>query len=408
MSSWHYTLQCFSAEQTKDRCRSLAAADLSSQTRTRAQKPAGASNVMPHTGESMGPLSPDASDRVFPIRSVVSVDPTPTPSQRLDRERDSYFHTPARASDARRKSVSMGSEGSQAARPRQSSTTIPQTDGDGDRRAGAPRRADPGGSSAPRVPPQLFSDYISSKGSEGSGQVRERPTSSGGDRPPSIKSTRSSIDGGGLVTARFKHVINQDGHYVVTGRDGDTLRRCEDEEIHIPGAIQSFGLLIALQETEDNKLKVRIASENAQRLIGYAPKQLFHLDSFCDILSDEQCENLLDHIDFIKDEDADVATNGPEVFTMSIQTPQRKHNKLWCAIHINDTNPGLIICEFELEDDPEFPLVPPTEPAPELPEDTLHNQPTAEEYAESTRNSSRPLRVLRSARRRKGEAAAME
>ncbi|KAJ9640513.1 hypothetical protein H2199_006052 [Coniosporium tulheliwenetii] len=353
-------------------------------TRSRAQKPAGASNVMPHPGDSMGPLSPDASDRVFPIRSVVSVEPTPTPSQRSDRERESYFHTPARASDARRKSMSMGSEGSQAARSRQSSTTISQTAGDGDRKAGAPRRADPGGSSAPRVPPQLFSDYLSSKGSEGSG-----------------RSTRSSIDGEGLVTARFKHVINQDGHYVVTGRDGDTLRRCEDEEIHIPGAIQSFGLLIALQETEDNKLKVRIASENAQRLIGYTPKQLFHLDSFCDILSDEQCENLLDHIDFIKDEDADVATNGPEVFTMSIQTPQRKHNKLWCAIHVNDTNPGLIICEFELEDDPEFPLVPPTELAPELPEDTLHNQPTAEKQQQASAG-------FEERKEKEGEAAAME
>ncbi|KAL9102488.1 MAG: hypothetical protein Q9187_009116, partial [Circinaria calcarea] len=82
--------------------------------------------------------------------------------------------------------------------------------------------------------------------------------------------------------------------------------------------------------------------------------------------------------------------------------------KLWCAMHINEQNPDLIICEFELEDDRINPLVPVGEATPELPEDTLQSNPTPEELAESTHNSSRPLRVLRSARKRKGEAAAME
>ena len=35
--------------------------------------------------------------------------------------------------------------------------------------------------------------------------------------------------------ARFAHVMTADGHAVITGRKGDTLRRCEDEPIHIPG-----------------------------------------------------------------------------------------------------------------------------------------------------------------------------
>jgi light-regulated signal transduction histidine kinase (bacteriophytochrome) len=45
---------------------------------------------------------------------------------------------------------------------------------------------------------------------------------------------------------------------------------------------------------------------------------------------------------------------------------------------------------------------------PEPPEDTLQCKPTAEEFAESTVISSKPLRVLRNARRRRGEAAVME
>jgi hypothetical protein len=51
-----------------------------------------------------------------------------------------------------------------------------------------------------------------------------------------------------LVTSRFKHIVTSEGHAVITGRDGDTLHRCEDEPIHIPGAVQRFGLLITLQE----------------------------------------------------------------------------------------------------------------------------------------------------------------
>jgi len=163
-----------------------------------------------------------------------------------------------------------------------------------------------------------------------------------------------------------------------------------------------------LHEEPDGKLLVRVASENSKRIIGFTPRQLFSLDSFTDVLSEEQADNLLDHIDFIKDADADVEVNGPEVFTLTIRNAQRRPQKLWCAIHMNDRNPGLIICEFELEEDPQFPLVPLNDETPEPPEDTLSSAPTPDELRESTENRSRPLRVLRNARKRRGEAAAME
>ena len=229
----------------------------------------------------------------------------------------------------------------------------------------------------------------------------------------SVQSQQASLHSGsaariGLLTARFKHVITEGGHAVITGRDGETLQRCEDEPIHMPGAIQSFGLLIALSE-EAGKLVVRIVSENSKNIIGYSPQQLFLLDNFLDILSDEQADNLLDHLDFIRDEEAtDPAVNGPEVFMLSIRSPRRRTQNLWCAMHIIPENQDLIVCEFELEDDVANPLVPPGEITPEPPEDTLGSDPTPEELAESTVNMSRPLRVLRSARKKKGEAAAME
>ncbi|KAL8725910.1 MAG: hypothetical protein Q9181_006238 [Wetmoreana brouardii] len=233
----------------------------------------------------------------------------------------------------------------------------------------------------------------------------------------SVSGPRSIADGskalqeetGGLLTARFKHVVTDGGHAVIIGRDGGTLQRCEDEPIHIPGAVQSFGLLLALKEEDEGKFRVRIASENSKKIIGYTPKQLFELDSFCDILTEEQADNLLDHVDFIRDDDADPATDGPEVFTLAIRPPASgRVQKLWCAMHVNKANRDLVICEFELEDDHINPLIAHGERTPDLPEDTLDGNPTEEEFAESTVNMSKPLRVLRTARKRKGEAAAME
>lgn len=225
-------------------------------------------------------------------------------------------------------------------------------------------------------------------------------------RPGSIRSMEDP--GLGLVTARFKHLVVEGGHAVITGRDGDVLQRCEDEPIHIPGAVQGFGLLLAFKE-EEGKLVVRVASENSAQILGYTPSQLFRLDSFLDIFTEEQADNMIDHLDFIRDDDAaDVVDNGPEVFMISVRPPHQRTRKLWCAMHICATDRETVICEFEVEDDAVNPLVHPGESTPEPPEDTLGSEPTPEEFAESTTNISKPLRVLRSARKKRGEAAAME
>ncbi|KAF2227318.1 hypothetical protein BDZ85DRAFT_245900 [Elsinoe ampelina] len=368
------------------------------------------------TGTRSGPLSPEIADRVFPIRSVVTRDPNPTPASRSSDYGDGYFQggtTPRRFSANGRSGYN--SIQNTPARQRQPSAGTSSAGGSdepierGDRRSQSLTREEVENTHKPRADPGVFNEIAGGTGGSerGTAPSEGRP---GSIRAQSIRSAAGPNDdiGSGLLTARFKHVVSEGGHMVITGRDGETLQRCEDEPIHIPGAIQGFGLLIALEEEAEGKLVVRVVSENSKRLIGYTPRQLFALESFTDILSEEQTDNLLDHIDFVRDDDGDVAVNGPEVFTMSIRGPSRRSQKLWCAMHINDRNSNLIICEFELEDDPTYPLVPPNEATPEPPEDTLNSDPTPQELAESTQNISKPLRVLRSARKRKGEAAAME
>ncbi|KAG5923584.1 hypothetical protein E4U42_004919 [Claviceps africana] len=225
---------------------------------------------------------------------------------------------------------------------------------------------------------------------------------------PSATSSAQSLSDLPHVTTRFTHVETEDGHAIITGRD-DVLQRCEDEPIHTPGAVQGFGVLLALREDSNGRFSVRYASENSGKIIGYTPHQLFRLQNFLDILTEEQQDNLLDHIDFIRDEDADPATNGPEVLCLSIRPPKSgKSVKFWCAIHISNAHPDLIICELELDDDVEFPLRPADELSPDQPHDTLHSNPTLEEIEESTEVLSKPLRILRSARKRRGEQGAMQ
>lgn len=368
-----------------------------------------------------GPLSPDAADRVFPIRSFMSVEPTPVPGQASTDRGDGYFPSVAMARSRTVSSNQVPSVSQSKARQTASDSKDSEaSEADGSGREDVPLDKSERKSSIGSVGKhrnvrdtgrgyQIQGDNFSAKSESLSSFVGPYSEQPGGRSDAlSVKSGRANDDAGGLLTARFKHVITEGGHAVITGRDGQTLQRCEDEPIHIPGAVQAFGALAAVQEESDGKLVVRVASENSERILGHTPKQLFALESFTDILSDEQAENLLDHIDFIKDEPASVDSNGPEVFTISVRSQRRRSQKLWCAIHVNNSHPNLIICEFELEDDPVCPLVPSDDRTPELPEDTLSSEPTDEELRDSTENRSRPLRVLRSARKRKGEAAAME
>ncbi|GES65035.1 sensor histidine kinase/response regulator [Aspergillus terreus] len=212
----------------------------------------------------------------------------------------------------------------------------------------------------------------------------------------------------GYITSRFQHVATPAGHAILTGRGEQAVMACEDEPIHIPGAVQSFGVLLAVREVSDGQFHVHVASENSEALLGYSPNELFALSSFCDLLSEEQTDQFLDHVDFVRDEAYDPAVDGPDVFILSIKNPDHEAVRFWCAMHINPANRETIICEFELEDDRVNPPNISRNSSPGIPTDSLGMEPSAEAFAASTVNISQPLRLLRSARRRRGEEGAMQ
>ncbi|KAG7088619.1 hypothetical protein E1B28_012592 [Marasmius oreades] len=244
--------------------------------------------------------------------------------------------------------------------------------------------------SSSEVSNYLTPEDFSSGGSLGGSRRSASEASSTSSAPP-------------LATVRFRYIQDENGHHVVTGREGQ-LTACEGEPIRTPGAVQGFGVLIAVQELED-RLLIRQVSENATELLGLSPQYLFSLECFTDTLLDSQAALLWDNIQFLSDPNSsphsippstlsvedDCEQDAPHVFLLSgygapgtglpnettaemhaPQGPQSDRRKwtCWVAIHRPQPSPyrseapitshnGVIIMEFELEVDMLNPLYPP-------------------------------------------------
>lgn len=193
---------------------------------------------------------------------------------------------------------------------------------------------------------------------------------------------------------------------VITGAE-PTFYRCEDEPIHIPGAIQQFGALVALRYDNDDNLLVRIASENTENIMFFNPEQLFHLTSFLDILDEEYEDDFVARVGHALTHAADdLLETHLDCFNVVLVTDAGEHIQVWCAIHISKGTHDLIICEFEQYTTPIFHLdglhSPNTHPA--IPTHTIANEVSPEERLKSLTSMSQPLRVLQLARRRQNSA----
>ena len=117
---------------------------------------------------------------------------------------------------------------------------------------------------------------------------------------------------------------------------------CDEEPIHIPGSIQSYGALIAVRE---DTWQVRQVSENSADVIGIDPQKLLKIDSLKEVLSEESISYLEERIESISYFPED---SGPDIFRIFFlndpdQTP------LYCALHRNEENGEILIMEFARE-----------------------------------------------------------
>ncbi|KAF7299237.1 ATP-binding cassette transporter [Mycena indigotica] len=199
----------------------------------------------------------------------------------------------------------------------------------------------------------------------------------------SVSGSASGSDASDLfqfMTVRFQHSQDDHGHHVIIGREGK-LSRCEDEAsfpIRTPGAVQGFGVLIAVEELDDTLL-VRQVSENAEELLGLPPHFLFSLECFTDTLPESQIGVIWDNLQFLSETDlnAQDEEGSPHVFLLTgwgapgsakngdlTANGDRRVWTCWCAVHrpsdpSGNADTSIIIMEFELERDTLNPLYPP-------------------------------------------------
>ncbi|KAF7958989.1 hypothetical protein EAE96_002509 [Botrytis aclada] len=238
-----------------------------------------------------------------------------------------------------------------------------------------------------RLPKSPIHDYSTELGDgEGPSEVEDRKISQRSQLIPS-KSGPPGIAPGEPVSTEER-----------------TFFKCEDEPIHIPGAIQQYGALLALRYNDQGDLMVRIASENAFKILKYTPEQLFSLNSFLDLLGVDVREDFIARVDHAlravtKNPSSDTKL---DVFSMSVVAHTGLVN-LWCAIHISQGTEDLIICEFEPFSDEMFFSDEPhntTNDLPKLPTRTIDNDTVLGERLKSISSGSQPLRVLQIAKRK--------
>lgn len=247
-------------------------------------------------------LSPDTTERVFPIRSVVSMDSS-APS--------SATQTP-----------SLESSGWQVSPFSETSWCFPN--GDISNKPITPTTSD---SASPTI-------TIRNEDLNGSWRKSDSDTLSANMQhsPSEVRLSQANLQ-----------------HYQQMNNDPKTTRK---SNLQSQGAhrkvetVYSFGVLIVLQESE-GRLTVQTSSKNTRDIIGHTPEELFELDSFSDILPQDEKVEFLNRTRSIRDKCYDVEQQGPDVLDITITTSNGESENFWCTIHENKENADCIICEIE-------------------------------------------------------------
>lgn len=152
------------------------------------------------------------------------------------------------------------------------------------------------------------------------------------------------------TTRRFQYYEENGEHYLITHHNSK-MKKCEDEPIGRPGAIQPFGAMIVLQNDDNGNSIVRQASENCPEIIGCSPESLFSLPCFTNILDNDsrlKMRDILFDLAVIDDSESDRSSEDLErdkaqVFAVSgrgdnnVQdqysdsefSDDSNHNKVW-------------------------------------------------------------------------------
>lgn len=225
---------------------------------------------------------------------------------------------------------------------------------------------------------------------------------------PLVSATHSIEEASGsgkrYITTRFSRLPGDGSDDSIEPSAGQKVYRCEDEPIHIPGAIQRFGALIAMRENEKGEFLVRIVSENSENVTGFKPEELFKLRCFSDLLNQKQRDEFTTRVRAMLDDDSNI---NQDIFVLSLTSLLRAPVQLFCAMHKNKES-DLIICEFELEHDIFNPARSVTDSLPQKPAQVTNDQNAKAERLAPTTSGSRHLRSVSIARKAGSELGPMD
>lgn len=122
--------------------------------------------------------------------------------------------------------------------------------------------------------------------------------------------------------------------------------RAQLQEIQKEKSVYSFGVLIVLRKTE-GKLVVQIASKNSEEVVGHTSEELFGLHSFDKILQQHQKKEFISHANSIRDKCYNVEQHGPDVLDLAITARNGEPSDFWCTMHATKESPDYIVCEIE-------------------------------------------------------------
>jgi signal transduction histidine kinase len=268
-------------------------------------------------------LSPESTERIFPISSVVSVDSSapPTPAVENPEEQNSPW------AESLRSNFTVGKQS-----PGQPATPSPD-----------------GCKDAPSI--QSTAEAYGSSLNVTTGS-RKRPPSkidlARGISNISFEDVNVSPRGGSGLPSSAEA---QDSYFVGAGScidQAETATWIQDmEDVSHFKHIHGLGALIVLQESKGS-LIVQVASKNTEEVLGYKPEQLFALPSFCDIVKDNQEKDFLGRFNLVRDKWYNVEQHGPDIHEVDVRQVYGTTRRLWCTMHATKANTGHIVCEFEL------------------------------------------------------------
>ncbi|KAJ6008483.1 CheY-like superfamily [Penicillium herquei] len=267
-------------------------------------------------------LGNDIVERVFPVRSVVSFDSTPS----------SALQTPSL--DKLESPITPFADSVRA-------------NGTPDERTGIYSRKsvrDP--ESVPRRP-----NYLA--------RMRQQPSLSN-ISPSLLRSTAHDLDSRFYdksphpSSGRSNEDYNLSAQLQNTIREGaDVLARDEltkglgyfyEDETNL--VVQPFGALLVVSYLNGCTI-VQAASSNSAEILGYSPDDLFDLYSIAHILPSSEQKKFFYHIARVSDDEYDVQLCGPEVFSISISARDGDTTNFWCTMHTSRVYRGYTICELE-------------------------------------------------------------